>query len=328
MNHPLSRRAALGLSITGALAAGAAKPSRAQSLNRVARIINGFPPGGASDNVARLYAEHMRGVYAPQVIVEARSGAGGRLALEAAKGATPDGTTLVHMAAGQFTIYPHIYRRLAYDLSDFIPVSPVVSYPQSLVVKADHPARNLAEFTEWAKRRNGEISYGTPGAGTWTHFMTMQIARALGLGMTHVPYRGTAPALQDLLGGQIHAVSCTAGDATELYRAGALRILGISAPERAPRLPEIMTYAEQGYPELTSEEWFGLFLPARTPGPVVEAAYQAVLTAAAKPELRAALERMEYRVTTSPPAEFAARVRAERDHWGPVVAASGFQAEE
>jgi tripartite-type tricarboxylate transporter receptor subunit TctC len=324
----LSRRAGLGLSMGAfATAIGTAKGG-AQPLDRVARIINGFPPGGSSDTVARLYAENMRESYAPQVIVESRSGAGGRIALEVGKAAVPDGTTLIQSPAGQLTIYPHIYRRLNYSLEDFAPVSPLVAYAQVLAVAPNHPAGNLAEFADWAKKQGNEISYGSAGAGTWAHFMGVQIGKLLGIPMTHVPYRGTTPGLQDLLGGQLASMSCVLGEATELYRAGRLRILGVSSPARAARVPEVMTYAEQGFPALTSEEWFGLFLPGRTPPAIVESAHRAVQAAAAKPELRAALERLEYRIPTSTPAEFAARIRREREAWAPVIAESGFQAEE
>ncbi|WP_426955460.1 tripartite tricarboxylate transporter substrate-binding protein [Muricoccus radiodurans] len=320
----LTRRSAWGLP----LAFAAAPKARAQAIDRTARLIIGFPPGGSSDVVARLYAEHMRGLYAPTVIVEARSGAGGRLALEAGKAAVPDGTTLIQSPAGQLTIYPHIYRRLNYSLDDFTPVAPLVSYQQVLVVKADHPAQNLAQFGEWAKRTGREPTYGTPGAGTWAHFQTVQIAKYLGIGMSHVPYRGTAPGLQDLLAGQVDSVSCVLGEATELYRAGQLRILGVSSAERVPRVPDVATYAEQGYPALTSEEWFALFLPARTPANIVEAAHRAITAAQQKPELRATLDRLEYRIPVTTPAEFAAQVRRERDAWAPVVAESGYRAEE
>lgn len=324
MSGTLNRRVAMGL----AASALAVRPASAQPLDRTARLLIGFPPGGSSDVVARLYAEHMRGLYAPQVIVEARSGAGGRLALEAAKAAAPDGTTLVQSPAGQLTIYPHIYRRMNYTLDDFTPVVPLVSYQQVLVVKADHPARDLRGFGEWAKRTGREPTYGTPGAGTWAHFQVVQIAKYLGIGMSHVPYRGTAPGLQDLLAGQVDSVSCVLGEATELYRAGQIRMLGVSSAERVPRVPDVPTYAEQGYPALTSEEWFALFLPARAPAGVVDAAFRAVTAAQAKPELRAVLDRLEYRIPVTTPAEFAAQVRRERDAWAPVVAESGYRAEE
>ncbi|UFN47149.1 hypothetical protein LPC08_14040 [Roseomonas sp. OT10] len=324
MHARITRRATFGLAAAAVTAGGAG----AQTINRVARILNGFPPGGSSDTVARLYAEHMRDVYAPQVIVEARSGAGGRLALEAGKAAAPDGATLIQSPAGQLTLYPHIYRQLNYTLDDFIPVSPLVTYAQVLAVGADNPSRDLKEFADWARKRGGEVPFGSAGAGTWAHFMGLSIGKALGVPMAHVPYRGTTPGLQDLLGGQIPAISCVLGEATELYRAGKLKIIGVSTAERSARAPDVPTYAEQGFPTLTSEEWFGLFLPARTPAPIVAAAHQAVQAAAAKPELRAAMEKLEYRIPTSTPEEFAARIRRERDGWGPIVAESGFRVEE
>jgi tripartite-type tricarboxylate transporter receptor subunit TctC len=327
MTSELSRRAVLGWG-AAALAAPHIRTALAQPLDRTARIVLGFPPGGSSDTVARLYAEHMRGLYAPQVIVESRSGAGGRLALEAVKAATPDGTTLIQTPATMLTLYPHIYSRLNYTLDDFIPLTTCVAFSQVLVVRSDHPARNLVEFRDWAKGRGREVSFGTAGAGTGVHFVGVQIGKQLGIAMTHVPYRGAAPALQDLLAGNVESVSCVLGEAAEFHRGGQLRILGLSGPERAPTLPAVATYAEQGFRSLMSEEWFGLLLPARTPAPIVEAAHAAIAAAARKPELRSALERLDFRIPIVTPAEFAARIRQERDAWAPIVAETGFRADE
>lgn len=326
MNHHLGRRALLAAAL--ASTAGLRR-AHAQAFNRPVRIVNGFPPGGSSDTVARLYAEHMRSTYAPQLIVENRSGAGGRLALEVVKAAAPDGTTIVHTPAGQLTIFPHIYSRLPYDLAtDFVPVTTLVTYASTFVVAADHPARDLIEFGDWVKRQGGETSFGTPGAGTSTHFLGIQIGNALGIRMSHVPYRGAAPALQDLLAGQIPCATAAVGEVRELQRAGKLRMLGISTPERLPSLPEVKTYAEQGFPSLTFEESFGLLMPARTPPDLVQKLYEAVRIAAAKPQLREVLEKLEYGIVNLPPETYAASLMSDRDRWGPIVRATGFRAED
>ncbi|MCQ4160035.1 tripartite tricarboxylate transporter substrate-binding protein [Roseomonas sp. GC11] len=338
MDEAFRRRAVLG-GMAGGMAAlvaplAAPRGARAQGaapvLDQVARTIVGFPAGGSSDTVARLYAERLRGAYAPQVIVENRPGAGGRVGIEAVKAARPDGATLLQTPASMLTIYPHIYpRSVRYDaLADFIPVTPVCSFPFGFAVRADHPARSLAEFAAWARAQGNAVPFASPAAGSMPHFLGVQMAKALGLSLTHVPYRGSAPAMQDLIGGQIPAVMLVLGDITEYQRTGHVRILGISAPQRLPRLPELPTFAEQGYPALTAEEWFGVLLPARTPAPVVAGLHRALLAAAAQPELQQALARLEYSTAPREPAAFAAQIAEERQRWGGIIADSGFQPED
>src|SRR5918998_5900033 len=233
------------------LAGGRHRRAAAQqqpTLDRLARTIVGFPPGGSSDTVARLYAERLRGAYAPQVVVENRAGAGGRLALEAVKGARPDGATLIQTPASMLTVYPHLYpRTLRYDgLADFIPVTPVCQFPFAMAVRTDHPAKSFREFVAWAKRQNGAVPFASPAAGAIPHFLGVQMAKAVGIQLTHVPYRGGAPAVQALLGGEIPMVLVVAGEIAEFHRGGQARILAVSSPERVPRLPDAPSFAESG----------------------------------------------------------------------------------
>ena len=336
-----TRRAALAALAAGA--AGAALPNgrdraaaqqqqqqQQPTLDRLARTVIGFPPGGSSDTVARLYAERLRGLYAPQIVVENRAGAGGRLALESVKAARPDGATLVQTPASMLTVYPHIYpRTLRYDaLADFVPVTPVCAFPFAMAVKADHPAKTFPEFVSWAKRQGGAVPFASPAAGAVPHFLGVQMAKATGVQLTHVPYRGAAPAIQDLIAGQIPMVVVVAGEVAEFHRGGQVRILAMSSPERVPRLPDAPSFAELGHPDLTTEEWFGVLLPAGTPAPLVEGLHRAVTAAAAMPELQEALARLEYRTATMDPRAFAERIRTERERWGPIVQESGFKAEE
>jgi tripartite-type tricarboxylate transporter receptor subunit TctC len=320
----LGRRAALGWA--GLALAG--RSAAAQTVGRPARLIVGFPPGGSADVTARLLAEHIRPAYAPQVVVENRTGAGGRLALGAVKGAAPDGTTAVLTPSGMLTIYPHVYASLRYDpLRDFAPVSPVCAFPLGLVVPPTHPARTLGEFAEWA-RRQGQVEYGTAGAGSGQHFLGVQIGQALGITMTHVPYRGTAPALQDLMSGRLPSQVGVLAEMAEYHRAGRLRLLATSAPMRSAAAPDVPTFAELGHPGLTLEEWFGVLLPAGTPEPLVGGLHGAVAAAAAVPAFQATLAERGYTLSVMSAAAFAARIAAERDRWGPVVRQSGFRAED
>lgn len=314
------------LALGGALlAAGGA---RAQTVPRTARVLVGFAAGGPTDLVARLYADRLRPAYATAALVENRAGASGRLAVEAVRTAEPDGATLLMTPASVMTLQPHIFPREArHDaLTDFVPVCTLCDFGFGLAVPASHPARSFAELIAWMRTQGGEVPFGSPGAGSGPHFVGDMVGRAIGVRMNHVPYRGAAPAVQDALGGRIPVVVAVLSDVVPHHGQG-LRVLAVSSRERLPRLPDVPTFAESGYPALTISEWMGLFLPARTPAPVVAALHQAVLAAAQTPEVRQALDRLEFLPTIDGPEAFAARIRRERDTWAVVVRESGFRPE-
>lgn len=326
-----SRRAGLHASFLALpmLAAPAVVSAQTPVLNRTARILAGFPAGGTVDFTARQLAERLRGVWAPQVVVENRAGAAGRLAIEEAMRAEPDGSTILLTPASMITIYPHLYgERLRYSpLRDLAPVSPVVIYPFAMAVGPGAPGvTNIAEFVALARQRGG-LSYASPAAGSVPHFTGVMLARAAGVELTHVPYRGAAPAITDLLGGQIPASINVIGDVVPHLEGGRLRIIGLTSPQRLPRFPNLATFAEQGFPSLTADEWFGAFLPARTPASVVGALNEALAGASRNAEFRAALEQREFTPAHSSAEAFVARIRAETEKWGPVVEASGFRPE-
>lgn len=321
----IDRRAVLGGGL-GLLAAGKAS---AQVVPRNARVVIGFPAGGSSDIVARLYAEKLRGVYAPNMIVDGRVGAAGRIAVEHVRDADKDGTTYLQTPASMLTLQPHVFaNQVRYDaLTDFIPVTTVCTFPFAFCVPMAHPARDIAGFASWAKAQSNEIPFASPAAGATPHFMGLMLAQALGIRMTHVPYRGAVPALQDLVAGRLNAFMGVLGDVTPHHGTG-LRMLAISSPARHPRFADVPTFQELGYANLTNEEWFGALLPAGTPAPVVQGLFAALTQAAATAEMRAALERLDFNSGVSAsPAEFAAKIRREREAWGPVVRASGFTPE-
>jgi len=325
MTSPLHRRTALGLG-AAALLAGTA---RGQTLSRNARVIVGFPAGGSSDIVARLYAEKLRGLYAPNVIVEGRVGAAGRIAVEAVRDAERDGSVYLQTPASMLTLQPHVFpREVRYDaLVDLIPVSTVCTFPFALAVPASHPARTFPEFVAWLRAQTGEVPFASPAAGSAPHFLGIMLANAVGVRMTHVPYRGAVPAVQDLIGGRLPCFVGVLGDIAPQHGTGA-RMLAVTSDARNPRYPEVATFRELGHPDLSKDEWFGALLPAGTPAPIVAALHAAITRVAAMPEMIAALGRLEFAATVSAsPAEFAARIRRERDEWGPVVRTSGFQPE-
>ena len=324
--NPLHRRALLGAALaTPALAL----PAAAQTVARNARIVIGFPAGGSSDIVARLYADRLRGIYAPNVIVEGRVGAAGRIAVEFVKDTDKDGTTYLQTPASMLTLQPHIFPRdVRYDaLTDFIPVSTVCTFPFAFCVPMTHPARTLAEFGAWARSQPNEIPFASPAAGASPHFMGLMLAQALNIRMTHVPYRGAVPAVQDLIAGRLNAFMGVLGDVSPQNGVG-LRMLAVSSAQRNPRFPDVPTFQELGFAALTKDEWFGALLPAGTPAPIVQGLFNAITQVGNTPEMRAALERLDFNVGTSQsPAAFAARIRQEREEWGPIVRASGFTPE-
>ncbi|TCH97980.1 twin-arginine translocation pathway signal protein [Roseococcus sp. SYP-B2431] len=312
------------------LAAPALLRAQAPVVNRTARILAGFPAGGTVDVACRLFAERLRGVWAPQVVVENRVGATGRLAIEELIRSEPDGTSLLVTPASMVTIYPHLYgNRLRYSpMTDMQAVTPVVIYPFAMAVGPAAPnVANLAQFIELAKSRNG-ISYASPAAGSVPHFTGVMLARAAGIELTHLPYRGAAPAITDAIAGQIPATINVIGDQVEHHRGGRLKMIAVSSAQRVPRFPEVATFAEQGYPDLTADEWFGAFLPARAPASLVQALNAALVAAAGNAELRQNLEAREFAAITSSSAEFAARIQRETTKWGPVVQESGFRPED
>ena len=319
--HAIPRRALL--------AAPLATPALAQIVGRAGRVVIGFPPGGSSDVVARLYAEKLRGVFAPNMIVDGRVGAAGRIAVEHVRDAEKDGTTYLQTPASMLTLQPHIFpREVRYDaLTDLIPVSTVCSFPFAMIVPMAHPARDLAGFVTWAKAQQGEIPFASPASGAAPHFMGLILAQAIGVRMTHVPYRGAVPAIQDVIGNRLNMFMGVLGDVSPHHGTG-VRMLAVSAAARVPRYPDVPTFAELGYPQLSQEEWFGALLPAGTPAPVVQGLFDSIRTVAARPDMIEALGRLEFANTTSAsPAAFAAQIRAEREMWGPVVRNSGFTPE-
>jgi tripartite-type tricarboxylate transporter receptor subunit TctC len=323
------RRALLVAAALAAPSLAVPSTGRAQAVARPARLVIGFPPGGSSDIVARLYAERLRGTYAPQIVVESRTGAAGRIAVEAVKAAPADGETVLQTPASMLTLQPHVFpRQVRYDaLTDLIPVSTVVAFPFALAVPAAHPARDFAGFVAWA-RAQADIPYASPAAGAAPHFLGVMLAQAIGARMTHVSYRGAAPAVQDLIAGRIQAFVGVLGDVTPQHGQG-LRVLAVSADRRVPRYPDFPTFAELGHPGLTRDEWFGALLPARTPPATVQALFDAIRRAAADPAMREALEKLDFAaVTSDSPAAFAERIRREHAAWGQVVKDSGVQLDD
>lgn len=321
-----SRRRFVALS-AAALAAGRPSPGSADVIGRTARLMVGFPAGSSPDVVARLLAQHMKD-YAPTIIVDNRPGAGGRLPLEALKAGDRDGSVLALTPGDQVSLFPHVYARLGYDsLRDFAPVSTVCIVQFLLTVGPLVPVevKTVADFVGWCRANPARATYGSPGEGTRPHFMGASFARAAGLPMIHVPYKGGPPIVQDLLAGQIACSISVVSNVLSNVQSGSLRALAITAPQRSPVLPGVPTMREAGYPAAEGVEFFELLLPAGTGEPVVTALNAAVRRTLQVTEVREGLARQAFEPAACTPAELAERISSDSAMWAGIVKQTGFK---
>jgi tripartite-type tricarboxylate transporter receptor subunit TctC len=302
----------------------AAQPALAQE--GVVRIVLGFPAGATSDLLSRLVAEHMRGTLGRTVIVENKVGAGGQIANEAVKAAAPDGNTLLVTPVATMAIYPHSFAgRLRYDpFKDFVPVAHLSNFQLGLGVASSVPAKTLADYVAAVKKDPKLGFYASAAAGSIPHFFGVMFARTAGIELTHVPYKGTAPALQALAGGEVSAISTVAADIGTLVRGGKARLLAVSGEKRMSAFPDVPTFRESGY-DLVALPWYAMFAPAGTPEPAIEKHSQAAIAAMHDPALRAKLEHMGLEPTGLGPDELAKILKADYEKWGPPIRASGFK---
>ncbi|HUR89056.1 MAG TPA: Bug family tripartite tricarboxylate transporter substrate binding protein [Ramlibacter sp.] len=305
--------------------------ARAQAFE-VVKIINGFPAGGTADSTARRVGERMGGTaYAKNAaVVENKPGAGGRIACEVVKSAQPDGSTLLLTPYSMMSIYPHIYKQLSYDpFKDFAPVSLAAMMTHCLSAGPQVPAsvRTVKDFLAWAKANPDKANYGSPAAGSTPHFLGALLSLNTGVDLKHVPYRGSAPAVADMIGGTLASCSTPTGDALANHRAGKIRILATSGAARTPFTPDVATYAEQGFADLTTEEWFGFYAPARTPANVIANANAAIAQALKEKTVVDSLALMGLVPQPSTPAEMDKSQKDEYNRWGPLVRKIGFTAD-
>lgn len=300
-------------------------------LNGNASIVSGFPAGGMGDHVARPLAEKLRGKYATSLVVESKTGAGGRIAVEYVKRAAPDGLTILQIPSSPMTLYPNTYKKLNYDpLADFVPVTSTVNYAFVLTAGPGLPAeaKTVADYLKWAKANPAQANYGVPAAGSALHFVGMMLQKASGVPLTAVAYRGGAPLLNDVLGGQVPVSVSVLGEVMPHIRSGRLRGLAVSSAERSPFLPEVHTFVEQGFNDLVVQEWLGWFLPARTPAETVLRLNALVREGLQAPEFIEALAKSGLQPVHQSSAEFGTIVRADQQRWAPIVKAANFSAED
>ena len=288
------------------------------------RIVVPFPPGGSTDLLARRIAEKWQASMGQPVIVENRAGAGGTTGSESVARAAPDGHTLVMGVTGSHGVSVSLNPRLPYHpLRSFEPVSRVVSAPLVVVVGAAVPARTLAEYVAAAKARPGEITHSSPGVGTSMHLTGEMFNAAAGTKLVHIPYRGSAGAVNDLMGGQVQSMFSDFLVALPHVESGRIRALAVTSAQRHPLMPGVPTVAESGYSGFEALSWQGLFAPAGTPKDIVERLSAETRKALASPDIRDFFTKQGFEVAGSTPAEFRAFVEGEIPKWARVVKEAG-----
>lgn len=332
MNHPsgITRRLALHGAGASALLAAIGQQAFAQTQLEAVRLITGFAAGGTSDTTCRRVATRLAPEYARTAMVENKTGAGGQIAVQYVKAAAPDGATVLQTPTSILTIYPHIYKKLPYDPAvDLTPVTLACVFDFGFAVGPAVPlsVKNVPDFLAWAKADPQRQNFGSPAAGSTPHFIGVLIGKSAGLDMKHAAYRGTQPAMLDLLGGNISAVSGPIGDITQHLPTGKVRILGVSGATRSRFAPDVPTFAEQGLKEATHSEWFAFFLPAKASPEVVSRLGAAMKFALTQKDVVDGMAVFGLEAMTSTPAELADLVRRDTAKWAPIVKQVGFTAE-
>ena len=300
----------------------------AQSGSGSIHLLTGFVPGASGDAIARAIAEKMRASLGESVVVEAKPGAGGRIELEQLKAAKPDGKTLGLTALTAMTAYPWLYAKLNYDpFKDFEPVAHVANYKYVLAVAADVKAGNLAEYVALVQGNGKYGFYTSPAQGGGAHQAAAVFARINKITMTYVGYKSTAPAITDMLGGQLPAMMGNVADFVQLANQGKLKVLGVANAARSHHLPQIATFMEQGY-DIEAAGWFGIYAPAKTPAAAIARLSKAITDGVKEPDVKALGDRLGLEVTGLGPKELAEAQKKDYELSGSRIREFGFKLED
>lgn len=326
--HPTRRRT---LATLGGLALAPLAPlaaAQAFTPGQPIKVLIGVPAGGTQDVLTRAIAHQVRESLGP-LIIDNRSGAAGRIAVEAVKTAQPDGHTLLLGTAGMMTMYPSAYRNLSYNpIKDFLPLVNAARFELALVVHKDVPANTLPEFITWAKAQGDKLSFASYGAGTPSHFLGEMLNRAAGLKMVHVPYRGSTPARQDVMGGTVPVYFDTIGGAQQMLTTGRVKVLATSGEKRSPLMPQLPNFVESGYKDVVATAWFAYYAPLKTPAAIVEKLRAEIIRAVSTREVRQLLlENGMYPVGDGAEAMLKT-MREDTARWAGIMKAVNFQAND
>jgi tripartite-type tricarboxylate transporter receptor subunit TctC len=325
-----TRRHFIGASMASALAPSlASRAGYAQAWpSRYVRLIVPFPPGGGTDAVARIVSVRLSEGWGQQVVIENKGGAGSNIGNDAAAHAEPDGYTML-LGTLPLAVNRYLFNSLNYDsIADLAPVTMICNFPNLMMVPNSSPVKSVKELIDYAKANRGKITFGSSGIGTSPHLAGELFKRMAGIEMTHVPYRGAGPAMNDLIPGRITMMFNTAGASIPQVRAGNVRALGVSSAERFPSAPEFPTVAEMGLPGFDVLSWYGFFVPVKTPAAIVKKMHDDTVAILAEPAVKARLEGLGVAVIGSTPEVLAAKLKAETEMCGPIIKAAGIRGED
>jgi tripartite-type tricarboxylate transporter receptor subunit TctC len=314
---------------TASLLLGGLPQAWSQALD-TARIVIGFAPGGTIDVTGRRVADKLAPAFAKAAIAENRTGAGGQIAVQAVKASAADGSTILLTPASPLGLHPFTYRKLPYDpVNDLVPVSAAAAFDYALAVGPMVPAsvRTVPEFLAWCKANPAQASFGSAGAGSAANFIGSALGKAGHVDLRHVPYRGSQPAMLDMVGGQLAAVVGPTGEFMGQVKAGKVRLLATSGPQRGKFTPDTASYAEQGFKDLAYLGWFGFYLPAKTPAEVVQRLNGAIRMALSAPDVVDGLAAMYLEPHPTSPQQLASLLKTETDFWSGLVRTVGYTPE-
>lgn len=302
--------------------------AQAEYPTRPIKIIVGFPPGQATDVIARLLAEKLSTVFGQPVIVDNKPGQGGSIGAAAAAKAPPDGYTLLISATAPLATNPNLYKDLPYEpVRDFAPITLIANLPFVLVARPDLPANNVRELIALAKAKSGKLTYASSGNGSTSHLSMEMLKAATGIELQHVPYKGSVQAFTDVISGQVDVVFDTAVYALPMVRSGRVKLLAVAGGKRSSLMPETPTVAEQGAPGYDSGAWLGMLFPSGTPRAIVNRLNAELIKIVRTPEVTERLSKLGAEPLSSTPEEFAAHIKSELRKWGKAVTDSGVKIE-
>jgi tripartite-type tricarboxylate transporter receptor subunit TctC len=325
MLRPLVLLALAGACLT--VPAVAQQDAAASYPNRSVRVIVTVPAGGGVDSVTRIFADKLQRRLGQSFVIENQAGAGGNVGASTVYGAAPDGYILMSSQPAPLTTNIALYRQLSFDPAAFEPVVIMSRFPNVLLVRKDFPAKTAAEFIAYARANPGKLNYGSQGIGTTSHLTTELFMSLTGTKMVHVPYKGTAPALNDLIAGHVDLIFMELSSAIRLHQGGNARILAVATDKRVASLPDIPTMIEAGVPDFVSDTWNALSAPPKTPAPIVNKLNQAVNDIIAAPETKKQFEDLNLLPAGGSPAEMAKVVKDETRRWTEVIHRAGIQPE-
>ena len=304
----------------------AAGPALAQAWpNKPIRLVVNFPPGGAADQIARSVGVPLGEALGQPIVIENRPGANGNIGADAVAKSPPDGYTLLMSSGGAFSVNPHLYTKLPFDpVKDLVPVAAAARILVFLVVRPDLPAKSVDEFVALARANPGKLTYGSPGSGSSPHIAGEMFKRAAKIDIVHVPYKGAAPALTDLLGGQLDFMFDPRIGLPQV-RAGKLRLLAVGSPKRSPLFPDTPTLAEAGMVGFDADSWFGFYAPAGVPADILARLNREINRALQTPAVRDWITALGAEAVALSADEFAALQRADRERFGVVVRDAGIK---